>query len=133
MALSRVVVDASAVLTLLVEPGDRNDRVASRLAGLSWCAPALLPFEVANVLRRQASTGILAAGQAELALDGFGMLPIELWPWDAVAARVWQLRGSMTAYDAAYVALAELLACPLVTGDARLARAPGARCVVDVV
>jgi predicted nucleic acid-binding protein len=50
-----------------------------------------------------------------------------------LAGRVWELRGNVTAYDATYVALAEVLACPLVTADARLARAPGLRCVVTVV
>ncbi|MDR2378555.1 MAG: type II toxin-antitoxin system VapC family toxin [Bifidobacteriaceae bacterium] len=116
--MSRLVVDASAVLAaLLTEDGDL---AAARMAETEMAAPHLLPFDVANVVRRWWSAGVLTQSAAELALDSFGLLDIELWPFEAVASRVWARRGRLTAYDASYVALAELLGCPLLTGDARL-------------
>lgn len=65
---------------------------------------------------------------ADLAHRDLLRLPLELFPYDAVAGRVWELRASITPYDAAYVGLAELLGGPLATLDRRLARAPGTRC-----
>ena len=59
-------------------------------------------------------------------------LPLELWPYEPVAERVWDLRHNLSTYDGWYVALAELLEAPLATADLRLARAPGLRCEVRV-
>ncbi|MDR1634381.1 MAG: type II toxin-antitoxin system VapC family toxin [Bifidobacteriaceae bacterium] len=122
--MSLLVVDASAVLTVILAAD--ADRIAERMAGADLAAPHLAPFEVANVVRRRWSAGVLSLGQAELALDGFGLLVIDLWPFAAVADRVWALRGQLSSYDAAYIALAELLDAPLLTADARLARAAAA-------
>lgn len=128
-----VVLDASAVVSLLLDPGPRGARVADLLAAAPAHAPALLPFEVANVLRRLRLAGAVSATAAALAHDDLFRLPVELWPYEVVAGRVVALSGSLTPYDAAYVALAELLAGTLVTADRRLAAAPGVRCpVVEV-
>lgn len=96
-------------------------------------APALLPFEVANVLRRQRLSGRLSRAEAGLANDGAARLPIEYWPFEVVAARTAELGDVLTAYDASYVALAEFLGATLVTADVRIARAPGVACEVRLV
>lgn len=133
MVTIRTAVDASAMIVMLIEENDRGHLVSDRLSGSSCCAPELLPFEVANVLRRKTIAGILPERQAKRALNVLEEFPIELWPWKPLSSRIWRLRGSITAYDASYIAVAELLGCPLLTGDARLSRAPGARCAVEVI
>jgi predicted nucleic acid-binding protein len=127
-----VVVDASALVWLLLDPGDRGAGIAERLRGRRLAAPALSPFEVANVVRRRWAAGLLTVGEANQALGSLQALGIELWPWEAVATRVWELRGQITAYDASYVALAELLGAPLLTADEQLARAAPPTCRVEL-
>ena len=127
-ASSRVVIDSSAVVALLADAGQVGQWVETVTASAGLFAPELLPFEVSNILRRHALAGILDAGAATLAHADLVALPIDLYPYEIVANRAWELRANFTAYDAAYVALAELLAAPLITLDQRLARAPGARC-----
>lgn len=127
------VVDASAVLTLVLDPGPRGEAVAELLAPATLHAPDLLPYEVTNVLRRHRARGDLTATEASLARSGALRLPITLWPHLSVAARVWELTDTLTAYDAAYVALAERLEATLLTADQRLARAPGPRCAIRAV
>jgi predicted nucleic acid-binding protein len=132
--MGQLVVDASAVLSVLLDPGGRGERIAARLATVAvLVAPSLLPYEVANVLRRRRSANRLSVAEARLAFEALPMLGVESWPWEVVADRVWELAGALTAYDAAYVALAEALHVPLLTGDARLARAAPATCLVEVV
>lgn len=127
------VLDASAAVALLLDPGPRGAHVADLLAEAPAHAPTLLPFEVANVLRRLRLAGKLSVAEAGLARDDLLRLPVELWPFDAVAARVQVLSGAITAYDAAYVALAEALGGRLITADQRLAGAPGVCCSVVLV
>lgn len=91
-------------------------------------APELLPFEVSNVLRRHRVSQRLTSTEAALAHAGAAKLPITLWPFAAVSARVTELGSVLTSYDASYVALAERLQARLVTCDHRIARAPGIRC-----
>ena len=117
-----LVIDASALITLLIEPGDRGENIAALLDGHDLHAPDLLPYELANVLRRHRAAGRLSPTEAALAHQAARRLPIELWPYEVLGDRVWSLAGSLSAYDAAYVALAERLDADVVTGDARLAR-----------
>lgn len=130
--MTAVVVDASALLNVLIDPGDRGEKAASALAGKDLHAPDLLPYEVANVLRRQRLAGRLSVTEAALAHRDLGRLPIELWPYEVLRDRAWELTDSLTTYDAAYVALAERLGAPLITADARLARGCGYERVVLV-
>jgi predicted nucleic acid-binding protein len=95
--------------------------------------PHLADLEVLSVLRRHASSGLLDSRRAGLALQDLLSLPANRYPHAPFAPRVWELRNNLTPYDAAYVALAESLGCALVTADARLARAPGVRCAVEVM
>jgi predicted nucleic acid-binding protein len=87
-------------------------------------------FETANVLRRQQLTRRLEPVESTLAHQGLRSLPLQLWPYLPLADRAWQLRETLTAYDASYVSLAELLGAPLVTLDARLQRASGPSCTI---
>ena len=80
-----VVVDASVIVSLLIDPGPAGASIASRLGSATLIAPALLPFEVANVLRRRRNAGLLSPGEAALAHDDLLTLPIELWPWETLA------------------------------------------------
>ena len=128
-----LVVDASTVVTLLIDPGPAGDAVAARMRHATLLAPELMPFEVANVLRRRRNAGLLSAAEADLAHAELVDLPIDLWPWQAIAARAWELGANLSSYDAAYVALAEQTDAPLLTRDARLASAPGIRARVELV
>lgn len=127
---SHVVIDASAVVALLTDAGPAGEWVAGTIAGAALSAPALMPYEVTNVLRRRTASDQLDTGSATLAHRDLVVLPVDYYPYSTVADRVWQLRDNLTAYDAAYVSLAELLAAPLVTLDARMARAAGPACPV---
>jgi predicted nucleic acid-binding protein len=129
-----MVLDASAVLELLLRgasAGATAERVL-RSAG-SLHAPHLLDVEVAQVLRRYSRAGTLADGRAAEALVDLAALRIERHSHDWLLPRVWELRHNLTAYDAAYVTLAEALGCVLVTGDGRLARASGVRCRIELL
>lgn len=129
-----VVVDASAVLELLLWT-PRAERLAERLLDpeVSLHAPHLLDVEVAQVIRRYCLAAELAEDRAREALDDFRDLRIHRHPHEPLLSRVWELRHNLTAYDAAYVALAEALGAPLLTRDVRLASAPGHATVVEVV
>ena len=133
-SLSRelVVVDASVIVSLLIDPRPAATAIATRLGAASLIAPALLPFEVANVLRRRRNAGLLSNGEAAFAHDAFLDLPIEYWPWEALSSRAWQLEDNLSSYDAAYVALAEMTSATLLTRDKRIAGAPGVTCAIDV-
>lgn len=117
-----IVVDASAILEVLLNTRD-GARVAERLftPDETLHAPHLLDLEVAQVLRRYALAGELASARGLEALEDLADLPLTRYPHDLLLPRIWELRGNLTAYDAAYVALAEVLAAPLVTRDAALA------------
>ena len=128
-----IVVDASAMLEVLLNTG-AAPRVAARLfgAGETLHAPHLLDLEVVQVLRRYAAAGALTEARGLEALEDLADLPIERYPHTVFIERIWALRHNLTAYDAAYVALAEALAAPLVTRDAALSKARH-RALVEVV
>jgi predicted nucleic acid-binding protein len=127
----RLVCDASAVVSALLDSGDAGTWVAERLAGAELFAPALMPFECSNIIRRHELGGLVSADQAVQAHADLLDLPVDLWPYELLAERIWQLRANLTSYDAAYVALAERLGLVLVTLDQRVQRAPGLTCTVD--
>lgn len=87
-----------------------------------------MPVEAANILRRAALSSDISDSIASLAHVDLLDLPVELFAYELVAERAWELRGSVTSYDAWYVALAEALDAPLATLDRRLSRASGPRC-----
>jgi predicted nucleic acid-binding protein len=127
-----VVVDASTVVAALVDTGPDGRWAEQVLLSGDLAAPHLLPAEVGNVLRRAVLAGQISADVAALAHADLQSLRIDLFPYEPFADRIWGLRANVTAYDAWYVALAELLDCPLATLDVRLARAPGVKCEVTL-
>jgi predicted nucleic acid-binding protein len=122
------VVDASLVAAGLVDSGSLGAWAESVLLTGPLAAPHLLPVETANILRRMANAGDISADVAALAHSDLLSLRMELFPYAPLGERVWELRANVTTYDAWYVALAELLAAPLATLDAKLSRAPGTAC-----
>lgn len=128
-----IVLDASAMVELLLRT-PRAVRLAARLGTPleSVHAPHLIDLEVASALRALEARGVVAATDAAGALDELLALDIVRYPHDALLSRIWELRGNLTPYDAAYVALAEHLGSPLATCDARLASAPGIRAAIEL-
>lgn len=123
-----LVVDASMVTAALVDDGPTGRWADDLLGRDALAAPHLVMVETANVLRRAWLAGDLAADTASLAHGDLTDLRVELFAYPPFAERIWELRATITAYDAWYVALAEELDAPLATIDERLARAPGPRC-----
>jgi predicted nucleic acid-binding protein len=123
-----LLVDASTVVAALTDSGTTGAWAESLLATEPLGAPHLMPVEVASTLRRAAQAGEISADTASLAHADLLELPVELFPYEPCAARAWELRATVTAYDAWYVALAELLGAKVATLDGRLARVPGPRC-----
>ena len=112
--------------------GARVDaRIFSR--PISLHVPHLLDLEVVQVLRRYVRDKVLTAQRGQEALEDLGDLPLNRYPHDFLIPRVWQLRANLTAYDAAYVALSELLDAPLLTCDRGIATASGHHATVQVV
>ena len=118
-----IVIDSAAVLDALTRV-DGTDDLRSVLSSERLHAPALLDFEVVSGLRGLLLGGHLSRSEADTVLADYGDLPIERWASAEIfRRRNLDLRHDLSAYDAAYVALAEALGCPLVTRDRRLARA----------
>jgi predicted nucleic acid-binding protein len=128
-----LVVDASVLAPALADDTFDGDTARARLRGQALIAPELIDLEVASVLRRQLLAGDLDTRRAEQALADLVDLPMRRVPHRRLLGRCWELRENLSVYDAAYVALAELLDVVLVTGDVRLSRAPGLRCQVEVL
>lgn len=129
-----IVLDASAVIEWLLQSpvGARIDkRILSSRESLH--APHLLDIEVAQVLRRFVRENVITQQRGREALEDLGDLRLNRYPHDFLIPRVWELRATLTAYDAVYVALAELLDAPLLTCDGKIASASGHSAKVEVV
>lgn len=124
-----IVVDTSVVLAALL--GHRAARVA--LSGQRLLAPAHIDVEVAHALRGLVRGGKLDHPNAAVALDAWRALAIDRIALPILLPRVWALRENLTAYDAAFVAAAEMYAVPLATADRRLANAVGPRCSIQLI
>jgi predicted nucleic acid-binding protein len=120
------VVDASALVELLLQ-GERAPAVAHAVRGTEMTAPDVVNPEVLSVLRRMERTGEVRPERAGQAVADLLDAPVRRFATLPLLPVVWELRGSVSADDACYVALARALGCPLVTGDLRLTRAPGLR------
>lgn len=124
-----IVLDASAAVAALLNAGRARRFVCEEVIH----APHLVDAEVFSALRRQTAGGALALGATRKVIDVWARLGITRYAAAPLLERVWELRDTVTTYDAMYVALAEALDCPLVTADARLSRAHGIRCAVTVI
>lgn len=130
-----IVVDASAMVPALSDSSTRGDTARAELSKRArWLAPAHMPIEVVRTFDRLARTATLPADRAEVFAmhmhTGIGAA-VTLVSDPALLPTIWRLRADLSAYDAAYVALGEQTGCPLMTADARLARA--ADRVIDIV
>jgi predicted nucleic acid-binding protein len=120
-----IVIDSAAIVDTL-SGLDGTDDLRKLLATEELHAPALLDFEVLSALRGLTIGGHMSSSRAHDLLTDYDDLPLRRWAFaDALRRRAFQLRNNITAYDAAYVALAEALDCRLVTRDGRLARSSG--------
>ena len=128
------MIDASALLEVLLAT-DAGERVSARVyrEGETLHAPHLLDLEIIHVLRRGCLIGKLQPSRAAEALADLDGLRIVRHPHEPHVPRIWQLRHSLTAYDAAYVALAEALEAPLITRDGRMASAHGHRAKIELI
>jgi predicted nucleic acid-binding protein len=129
-----IVVDASAVIELLLQT-PRGTRLADRIADerRTLHAPHVLDLEVSQVLRKLLARGKLERNRAQPAFDDFLTLRLQRYDHERLLPRIWSLRENLSAYDAAYIALAESLGAPLFTLDARIAKAPGHQAKVKVL
>jgi len=129
-----IVIDASALLEALGQTSVAP-RVEARVitAGETLHAPHLIDVEVAQVLRRWVAAGDISQERGREALADLAAFSITRYPHSALLPRIWELRGKLTVYDAAYVALAEALDAPLLTRDRRLAAAPGHTAKIELV
>ncbi len=129
-----IVVDTSVVLEVLLNTPAAG-RIAERLfaRGESLHVPYLLDLEVAQVLRRYWLADVITPERGREAIEDLADLPLERYPHDVFVPRIWELRGNLTAYDAAYVALAEALGAPLLTRDRALAAKGSHRAKVELV
>ena len=129
-----IVVDASVVLEVLLNT-PAAQRIARRLAspGETLHAPHLLDIEVAHALRRYALARQISAMRGKQALDDFADLRLTRYPHHIFLPRIWELRHNLTAYDAAYVALAEALPAPLLTQDLAIAATRGHAAQIEII
>lgn len=130
-----IVVDASAMIDMLVGPGsEAGDAVAAQLgAGEMFCAPHLIDVEVGQGLRRYVLHGDMSDEVAESMLHDYLGVRVKRYPHTWLLGRAFELRSNVTVYDGLYLALAEALDCSLLTGDRALADVPGCRAAVEVL
>jgi predicted nucleic acid-binding protein len=128
-----IVLDTSAAIDWLLQTqaGQRiEQRIYSQQETLHTVH--LLDVEFAQVLRRLVRDGTLTATRAEEAIEDLAALRMTRYAPVALLRRIWRLRQNLTAYDAAYVALAEQLQAPLITRDQRIAKASGHSAAVEI-
>lgn len=132
--MSLAVVDASALVAFYASEGPRRAAIAARLAiGDALFAPAHLDVEIVSALRGLSRPNPALQTAVPGALRHLAGFPIRRMPLAPLLPRIWELRDNLTAYDAAYVALAERLDAHLVTCDGKLAGASGPRCRFDLI
>lgn len=132
--MSLTVLDASALTAFYAADDPRRLQVAARLStGSTLLAPAHLDVEVVSALRGIARHSPALRTVVPTALSHLANFPVRRVAIAPLLERIWQLRDNVSAYDAAYIALAERLSCPLLTCDGKLARATGLRCAIELI
>jgi len=128
-----IVVDASILANVIGDDGADGERARSEVrVARELAAPDLVDVETVAVLRKRWIAGTISDKRFVEAIDDLEAIELERYPTLPLMRRSYELRSDVTAYDATYVALAEVLGCELLTGD-RLRRAPGPRCVVRLL
>ncbi|RDI63811.1 type II toxin-antitoxin system VapC family toxin [Nocardia pseudobrasiliensis] len=129
-----IVVDASVFVHALLDEAVTGQQCRKALESDDrWIAPQHWTVEVLSVVRRLLRAGKIADGRAADAVAALEKLDPEVPLTRVLVPRIWELRGNLTAYNAAYVAAAEAYDCELLTTDVRLSRAPGVRCAVRLL
>lgn len=129
-----LVVDTSVLVEVLINQAGTGPLRRRLFAdGQTLCAPALMRLETLDVLRKLARSNRIPETTAHMAFANFVRLPMHYYSEEALVRRIWTLRHNVTAYDAAYVALAETLNATLLTRDQRLASASGTRATIEFV
>jgi predicted nucleic acid-binding protein len=129
-----IILDASVLANVVGDDGRAGMLARGRLRDAGdIAAPDLVDVETASVLRKRWLAGDLTARRFKTAIEDLLAVPIVRFPTGPLMMRAYELRANVTSYEAAYIALAEGIGCRLVTGDGRLARAPGLRCDVEVL
>jgi predicted nucleic acid-binding protein len=123
-----LVVDSSILVAALLDSGPDGVWAEQIIDGRAVYAPELVRVEATNILRRLERAKQITTPEANAAQGDLMQLEIELFSFEPFADRIWELRQTVTSYDAWYVALAEALEFPLATLDERLARAAGPKC-----
>ena len=123
-----VVIDASVLVAALVDSSERGRWAEDAIISGSLHAPELARAEATNILRRLERSKQISPAEANAARDDLMELNLETFGFDPFADRIWDLRHSITSYDAWYVALAEALQLPLATLDLKLAKSTAAKC-----
>ncbi len=131
--MTETVIDASVLVAALGIDSAHGLGIRNMLRRRVLMAPALIDLEVASILRRLSVSGQLSTERAGAAITDLQAMPIRRVSHEPLIRRCWELRNNLSIYDAAYVAVAELLEIPLLTADGRLGRSPGIRCEIEVV
>ena len=124
------VIDASALLLMHLDSGERGEWARRLIDEGELVAPMLIRAEVANALRRMVANNDVSQDHAVATLENIISVDIALRQFEPYVQRVWQLRHNASAYDAWYLAIAEDLDCRLVTGDRRISSVPAVQCEV---
>ena len=120
--------DSSVLVAALVDSGPNGIWAEEVLSRGSLLAPELARVEATNILRRLELAKQLTTPEANAAHEDLMQLDLDVYSFEPFAERIWELRHTVTSYDAWYVALAEALGLPLATLDGRLSRAKGVNC-----
>jgi len=129
-----IVVDASLMVDAVTDDGEQGRRAHAALsADPHWAAPVHLPVEVTSAVRARWLAGKISDERADEVAATLHRLTVDYAGWGEIAERVWELRHNFTPYDAAYIAVAEIRGCPLVTADRKLVGDSVHHCTVRVV
>jgi predicted nucleic acid-binding protein len=129
-----IVIDASVLANVVGDDGSDGQKARREFRDASdIAAPDLVDVETVAVLRKRWLAGTISDSRFASAVDDLGQLDLDRYPTLRFMRRAYELRANVTAYDSSYVALAEALGCELLTGDQRLAKAPGPRCPIRVL
>jgi len=129
-----IVIDASVLANVIGDDGADGKRARAELrTAQDLAAPDLVDVETVAVLRKRWLAEAITQRRFASAVGDLENIAIDRYPTLQLMRRAYELRSTVTSYDAAYVALAEILGCELLTGDARLAKAPGPKCPVRLL